>query len=354
MRPLATTTTTTTASAVGISKLGRPQLNGIASSKTKTELNPVNEESNAYPRKSFVRRFGVANKLQIKTLPRLINKNPLKPAQLVVNQASSSHDVRRIDETMDISKGTAMNVTKPVIDAGNGENAMDRSLIRSNTFVCDAPSTTDTITQPSSVAQQLNKERTSKRSLSPIPGGPMNSAKRKLMQVSTHNQNIMSANGMPMNSTPRRSISYSDARKANLTFFGNAKSVDFNEPQVGQLQMYTFDNVTFEQSNHFAPDAAKLGSGSSATMQCNRVFDLTQTVQQNDTFYPENRNAIQIEKLDGNAAEHELRKTEDATKLLSANDADANLKKTIIGECMFNCASFIILYLYSLFFRFFS
>lgn len=353
MRPLAPTTTTTSSS----SALGRPQLNAIASSKAKTELNPVSEESNAYPRKTFVRRFGVANKLQIKSMPRLINKNPLKPSQLVANPvSSSSHDARRINETMDITKGTAMNATKPVIDAKNGDSAviaMDRSLIRSNTFVCDPPSTNDTITQSTSAAQQPNKERTSKRSLSPIPGEPMNSAKRKLMQLSTDNQNIMAANGMPLNSTPRRSISYSDARKANLTFFGSAKSVDFNEPHGDQVPAYTFDNVTFEQSQHFAPDAAKLGSGSSATMHGNRVFDLTQTVQQNDTFYPENRNATQ--KLDGNAAEHEPRKTEDATKVFSANDADANLTKTISGECLVNCASFIILYLYSRFFSgFFS
>ncbi|XP_055300167.1 uncharacterized protein LOC129567373 isoform X2 [Sitodiplosis mosellana] len=265
-------------------------------------------------------------------MPRLINKNPLKPSQLVANQVSSQHDLRRINETMELTNGAAMNVTKPVIDAKNGvtDDTMDRGLIRSNTFVCDAPSSNDTITQTTNTVQQLNKERTSKRSLSPIPGEPMNAAKRKLMQVSTDSQNIMSANLMPLNSTPRRSISYADARKANLAFFGDAKSVDFNEPQADQLQTFTFDNATFEQSNHFTPDAAKLGSASSATMQGNRVFDLTQTVQQNDTFYPENGNATLT--LDVNAAEHELLKTGDVTKVFSANDADANLTKTLIVE----------------------
>lgn len=335
--------------------------------KTKIELNSVSDESNAYPRKSFVRRFGVANKLQIKTLPRLINKNPLKPTQLMAKQVSSRNHVRTINETIELTKGTAMNVTKPVINTKNGgsdDDAMDRTLIRSNTFVCDAddgaqentlsithnipaPSLNDTINQTN---VQLNKERTSKRSLSPIPGEPMNSAKRKLMQTSTNDrQNIMSA-AMPLNSTPRRSIPYADARKANLPFF-SAKSVDFKEPQVDHCkQTFTFDNnQTFEQSNHFTPDAAKLGSASSATMQGNRVFDLTQTVQQNDTFYPENRNVTQT--LDVNAVEHEL-KTGDATKTLSVNDADGNLTKTIIGECV--CLLIhLLLCLYLLFVLFF-
>lgn len=313
----------------------RPQPNGTAP-KIKTELNAVSEETNSYPRKTFVRRFGVANKLQIKTLPRLINKNPLKSSQL--NQVSSQHNVRRINETIELTKGTAMNVTKPVIEVKNGDdaNAMDRTLIRSNTFVCDdgngseeklstthniPTASNDTINQ---TTVQLNKERTSKRSLSPIPGETMNAAKRKLMQVSTDSPNIM-----PLNSTPRRSISYSDARKANLTFFG-AKSVDFNEPQVDHSkQTLTFDNTTFEQSNYFAPDAAKLGSASSATMQANRVYDLTQMAQPNDTFYPENRNTTLT--LDTNAAEHEL-KTGDATKTFNVNETDGNLTKTNNGE----------------------
>lgn len=314
-------------------------------SKTKTQLNSVNEEStSAYPRKTFVRRFGVANKLQIKTLPRLINKNPLKQSQLAGNQVSSNqNNVHIINETIELTKGTAMNLTKPVIESKNGgdDDTMDRALIRSNTFVCDAndgvpeklsithnipASSNDTINQ---INGQLNKERTSKRSLSPIPGEPMNAAKRKLMQMSIDSQNVMSA-PMPLNSTPRKSISYADARKANLTFFG-AKSMNFNDPQMDLLQTFTFDNTTFEQNNHFTPDAAKLGSASSATMQGNRVFDLTQTAQQNDTFYPENRNTTQT--LDANAAEHQL-KTGDATKTLSVNDADGNLTKTIIGECI--------------------
>lgn len=231
-----------------------------------------------------------------------------------------------------------MNITKPVIIStmSSIDTAIDRSLTRSNTFVCDAvddqqakllsithniQTSNDTVNQTSVL---LNKERTFKRSLSPIPGDSMNAAKRKLVHMSTDSK-IMPAI-MPLNSTPRRSISYSDARKANLTFFG-AKSVDFNEPQMDQPQTFTFDNITLEQSKNFAPDATKLGS---ASMQGNRVLDLTQTVAQNDTFYPENRNATQT--LDANAAEHEL-KNGDATKSASSvNDADGNLTKTITGK----------------------
>lgn len=318
-------------------------------------------ESKVAPRKTFIRRFGVANKVQVKALPRLLSKNPLKPSQLsVANEATSPNDNVRctVNETIVVSRNAvAMNVTKPVIDSKPIDATMNCALTRSNTFVCDevddtqvkllsvthnvnAPQSNDTMNQAN---YQLCKERTFKRSLSPIPGETMNSAKRKLMQVSS-GETVLS--GPMLNSTPRRSISYSDARKANLAFF-SAKSVDFSEPQMDQMQTFTFDSITFEQSTSFAPDAAnaKLGSGGivSSTMHSNRMFDLTQTVEQNDAFYPENRNITST--LDANAAEHEL-KNGDATKsnasaaAVSAAAAamgnnDANLTKTIAGE--FNC-----------------
>lgn len=332
-------------STLGIPKLARPQVYGLtAPSKINPNPNPTIAEaapfqSNVYPRKTFLRRFGAANKVQLTSMPRLINNNSLKPSHIFPNTVSSSNNVRVVNETMDISNGAAMNATKPVIEPIDA--SMDRSLTRSNTFVCEQVddqqakllsvthniSANDTINQTANV--QLNKERTFKRSLSPIPGEAMNSAKRKLVQVTAGQKMIPG----PLISTPRRSISYSDARKANLTFFG-AKSIDFNEPQVNQLQTFSFDN-TFEQSNNFAPDATKLGSASSATMQGNRVFDLTQTVQQNDTFYPETRNATHI--LDANAAERGI-KNGDAMKAAmavnssGANDVDGNLTKTITGE----------------------
>lgn len=355
----------------------RPQTNGIVLKTHRTsfkpEAKPISEEipSNSFPRKTLLRRFGAANKVQIKTIPRLRNTNPLRTSQLLPSQ----NDGRIINETMELSKGTAMNVTKPVIASEKNNDAnMDRSLIRSNTFVCDDTqtklSTTHNIPMASSSPQpsdtinqtnlQLNKERTFKRSLSPIPGEPMNSAKRKLMQVSASSssttslagQNVMSVpHMMPMNSTPRRSITYADTRKSNLTFFG-AKSVDFSGPQVDQLQTFTFDNTTFEQNNHFSPDAIKLGSPMNAAMHNNnRVFDLTQTVEQNDTFYPETKNCNLTQTLDSNAAEHE-RKTEDSNKpnittTICTNDTDGNLTKNIIGKYSVffsKCASLIFFF----------
>ncbi|XP_031624404.1 uncharacterized protein LOC116341438 isoform X2 [Contarinia nasturtii] len=332
-----------TRQSIGISKLARPQVNGI-SSKTRTsfkpEANPIISEeipSNSFPRKSLLHRFGVANKVQIKTIPRFRNTNPQRTSQLLPSQ----NNVRIINETMELTRGTAMNVTKPVIESEKNNDAiMDRTLIRSNTFVCDDAQAKLSIThdipmasipsssQPNDTINQtnlqLNKERTFKRSLSPIPGEPMNSAKRKLMQVSSSSSSLSSSSAagqkvmsvthvMPMNSTPRRSITHSDARKSNLTFFGR-KSVDFSESQVDQLQTFTFDNTTFEQSNHFAPDATKLDSATNATMHSNnRVFDLTQTVEQNDAFYPETKNCNVTLTLDSNAAEHEL-KNDDSNK----------------------------------------
>lgn len=269
------------------------------------------------PRKTILRRFGAVSK----GLPRL-----LKPPQLVANKVSQANDA--INETIELYKGAAMNITKPVIELDAA--AMDRSLTRSNTFVCDTVdvsqakllSITHNVNAPAANETVLvSKERSSKRSLSPIPGELMNAAKRKLMQL---------ANQKPVaiqNSTPRRSISYSDARKANLTFLGS-KSPNFNDPQVEQMQTFTLDGSAMEQTKNFAPDAAKLGSASSSAMQANRVFDLTQTVEQHDAFYPDNRHATQT--LDANAAEHEL-KNSDATI------NDGNLRKTITGK--FNCAS---------------
>lgn len=294
--------------------------------------------------------------MQIKGLPRLLSKAPLKASQFVANKvAAAPNDARTTaNETIELTQDAAMNVTKPVINAQSTDATMDRSLTRSNTFVCDtvddtqvkllsithnvnAPSApNDTINQANLQQMQLNKERTFKRSLSPIPGETMNSAKRKLMQVSGDQTMTMA----PMlNSTPRRSISYSDARRANLTFF-NGKCGDLtSDLHIDQLQTFTFDNNTFEQSNNFAADAMQLGKAASSTMQSNRVFNLTQTVQQNavDSFYPENnRNANQT--LDANVAEHE-RKNGDASKTnalhtnYNGHDAnDGNLTKTISGK----------------------
>lgn len=350
----------------------RPQLNGIASKNTDesnsttttTTITTVTSsstqakgafESTAVPRKTILRRFGVANKVQIKTLPRLLSKAPLKASQFVANKvAAAPNDVRTTsNETIELTRDAAMNVTKPVINAQNTDATMDRSLTRSNTFVCDTvddtqvkllsithnvnapPAPNDTINHTNQQQMQLNKERTFKRSLSPIPGETTNSAKRKLMQVSADQTMMM---GPLVNSTPRRSISYSDARKANLAFFNGTSDL-----HIDQLQTFTFDNNTFEQSNNFAADATQLGKAASSTMQSNRMFNLTQTVQQNggggaDSFYPENRNANQT--LDANVAEHE-RKNGDASKTNTlhtnyyVHDAnDGNLSKTINGKFM--------------------
>lgn len=327
---------------LAISKFAQPQAGGITS-KCKTEANPTLVESNAQPRKTILRRFGAANKLPTKTLPRLLNKNQVKSSQLM----SSKNDARAINETIEVPRGTALNMTRPVIESDMScYAAMDNGLIRSNTFVCDGdddkqvkPSTHDVPSTASSSSSndtinqanvQLNKERTFKRSLSPIPGEPINSAKRKLMQIPAAGQRVMSAS-MPTNSTPRRSISCADARNANLTFFG-AKSINSNEPQVDRLATFIFDgNTTYEQSKHYAPDASKLGSSAlNATMHCNRMFDITQTVQQNMAFYPEKLNATQT--LDANNAAELERKNGDAMKSNTttsncANESDANLTK---------------------------
>lgn len=260
------------------------------------------------------------------------------------------------NETIELTNGAAMNVTKPVVNGKSAiDTCMDRSLTRSNTFVCETVDDTqakllsithninashapaDTMSQ----AQQpnhLNKERTSKRSLSPIPGEPVNSAKRKLVHMPT---NRKVTPGAMINSTPRRSMSHKDSRhQANLTFF-SAKSEDLSS--VEHLQTFILDNSninanTFEQSNNFAPDAAvQLSRVANAPMHGNRVFDLTQTVehQPNDTFYPENNRTIATAAAyDANAAEHELTDDGDAFNPNHLNDGgDGNLGKTITGEC---------------------
>lgn len=310
-------------------------------------------QSNTLPRKSFLCRFGAANKIQINGLPQMLSKNPLKSSsQTAISKFSTkTDDARAANETIELTKGTAMNITKPVINATNTiDTSMDRSLTRSNTFVYEtvddtqtqllsithnihAPQSNDTMSQAAHKQQSqqqqqnhLNKERTFKRSLSPIPGESMNSAKRKPMHVSANRKVTPSS---MINSTPRRSMSHSDSRNpSNRTFFGT-KSEDLSG--VDHLQTFTFDNNIFEQSNNFAPDATvQLSRMANATMHGNRVFDLTQTVEQqlNDTFYPENRTITTAH--DVNAAEHELANNGDA---LNPNDGgDENLGKTITGE----------------------
>lgn len=317
-------------------------------------------QSDTLPRKSFLCRFGAANKVKINGLPRILSKNPLKStSQIAVSKLSTKHDetTRAANETIELTKGTAMNITKPVIiDAKNtnDDTSMDRSLTRSNTFVYEtvddtqtkllsithninAPQSSDKMSQAHKQQQQqqnhLNKERTFKRSLSPIPGESMNSAKRKPVHVSGTRKVT------PVNSTPRRSMSHSDSRNpSNLTFFG-AKSEDLSG--VDHMQTFIFDNNTFEQSNNFAPDATvQLSRVANASMHGNRVFDLTQTVEQqqqqqqqkqlsNDTFYPENRTITTAH--DVNAAEHGLANNDGD----ALNSNDENLGKTITGE--FNC-----------------
>lgn len=312
-------------------------------------------QSDPLPRKSFLCRFGAANKVKINGLPRILSKNPLKSSSQIAASkfsAKNGETARAANETIELTKGTAMNITKPVIiDAKNtNETSMDRSITRSNTFVYEtvddkqakllsvthninAPQSNDTMSQAHQQQQKsLNKERTFKRSLSPIPGEPMNSAKRKPGHMSNGGNSRKMTPPM-LNSTPRRSMSHSDSRNpSNLTFFG-AKNEDLSG--VDQMQTFVFDNNTFEQSNNFAPDATvQLSRVANATMHGNRVFDLTQTVEQqqhqqqrpNDTFYPENRTITTAH--DVNAAEHGLARNDGDA--LPSNDE--NLGKTITGE----------------------
>ena len=307
------------------------------------------------PRKSFLCRFGAANKVQISGLPRIFSKNPLKSSS---SQIAKNDDARSANETIELTKGAAMNLTKPVISVKNTtDTSMDRSLTRSNTFVYETvddtqakllsithninvPQSNDTMSQahkqqPQQQQNHLNKERTFKRSLSPIPGESMNSAKRKPVHMSATNRKVTP--GSMINSTPRRSATQSDSKhQSNLTFFGT-KSEDLSS--VDHMQTFTFDNNMFEQSNNFAPDATvQLSRVANATMHGNRVFDLTQTVEQqlNDTFYPENRKITKPTPAhDVNAAEHELTNDGDAFNPSNVNDGgmgDGNLTKTITGE----------------------
>lgn len=313
-------------------------------------------QSDPLPRKSFLCRFGAANKVKINGLPRILTKNPLKSSGSKF-PAKNGETARAANETIELTKGTAMNITKPVIiDAKNtNETSMDRSITRSNTFVYEtvddkqakllsvthninATQSNDTMSQAHHHQQQitLNKERTFKRSLSPIPGEPMNSAKRKPGHVSNGSGNSRKMTPPMLNSTPRRNMSHSDSRnQSNLTFFGGTKNEDLSG--VDHMQTFVFDNNTFEQSNNFAPDATvQLSRVANATMHGHRVFDLTQTVEQqqhqrpNDTFYPENRTITTAH--DVNAAEHGLARN-DGGDAFNANDE--NLGKTITGE--FNC-----------------
>lgn len=202
-----------------------------------------------------------------------------------------------MNETVDLNRTPAMDATKTL----NDNNNMSQSLMRSNTFVCDenddAQKKLLSVTHNVSIdtttnAATLNKERTFKRSLSPIPGDTMNAAKRKSVQ-SILDRKVMS--GPILNSTPRQSLMNSDVTtNIQFPFFSAHKSRDDigaateSQLMMENLQKFSLENTmaAYESAKNFVPDAVKSNGASNATMHNqHRTFDLTQTIVQSDTIH---------------------------------------------------------------------
>lgn len=283
-----------------------------------------------------------------------------KPSQLTVYNKVHENGQQEMDGTFDLSKPiAAMNITKTIIEAQiTNDTAMDRSLTRSNTFVCDAAddsqekllSVTHNVNKLSSNdvlnqdKQQQNKERTSKRSLSPIPNDAMNAAKRKSIQ-SIVDGKIHS--GPLLVSTPRQ-FNGPDTANTNFSFFGTTQKIDTEKQQT-----FTLDNTVaqYEKSNNLAPDAVKLNAATKPTKQCNRMYDLMQTVVLADDLATEKCNTTQIlitNSMDSDANVEDGTITKSNALNNTKND-DANLTKTILGK--FNSMFLYALLMFTFFFK---
>lgn len=310
----------------------------------------------AYPHKTILRRFGAANKIKINHLPLYMQEQQRQHQQLP-NRISAELNINEIGN---LNQTTAMDATKTLIKNNDTDATMSQCLTRSNTFVCDGIDAAQTkllsVTHNVSIdttlqshshqdnnKYQLNKERTFKRSLSPIPGETMNAAKRKSVQ-SILDRKVMS--GPILNSTPHNSKTFADGK---LPFFSAHSTMmatgDMDASHMENQQTFAMENtmVVFNNNNDclankFVPDAVESNDASNSTMQNNnprRAFDLTQTVY-GMADMPNSTQTI------GNctvATDHDAKFIDDGTFSSSpcvsnkSKTDDGDLTKTINGKC---------------------
>lgn len=172
--------------------------------------------------------------------------------------------------------------------------AIDRCLTRSGTFVCETGDDTQTkllslthnINSPTSTAVAAAatvavanevipnslKERTFKRSLSPIYGELMSMAKRKSMQMSINQTGVVSSIGPSLISTPRVS---------------NEQSIQFFTARNASDDIRALSNITELENTMMFMDQS----------QSTRLVDVTRTLNANDANENSGKIAKHLKKL---------------------------------------------------------
>lgn len=246
---------------IPVSRLIRPSF-GI----TTTTSCPANQVTQIQ-RKTLIRRIvnsGNNNKCaQPNSLPKQI-----------VNQAMESKESCLNDEGVCLLNGT-----KTLHTADSTASA----LTRSGTFVCDSTdgvqakllSVTHNINSPTPEVNQ--RERTFKRSLSPIYGETMNAAKRKSLQKISINRQKMS--GPMLISTPRASL----GNEIDLPYFTAQKSASNNDRNI---ETFSLDNTMALLDKDFRPSISNCILTSTAhttnELEISQIGKNSSTVNEND------------------------------------------------------------------------
>lgn len=276
-------------------------------------------------RKTLLRRLGdAANKFVNVGCSVTASTNEQQPlsqksainGQININNNSVPNEP--VKRTLDVTK---------TIDTGD---TMDRCLTRSSTFVCDTGdetqvkllSVTHNIGTPTPPNEVNQKERTFKRSLSPIYGDSTNMAKRKSLQMVS---SLDQSRAEPfLISTPRNN-------EQKYQFFP-AKNSDGKKLETSAQQ--DLNTFTLDDTMHaFLPNSTKSNGVLSSTIHKNRLLDFTQTInstvksndgENNLNEHVENQNITKLlcmTQMEGDGCDN------DGTLIASDHEQDENIDK---------------------------
>lgn len=249
----------------------------VASIKPATNENNVRGAAQVshIQRNTFLRRLNAETKYVSSDADS--NQTTIKPPPLSTlpngRTMSAETKTNTIDRPLNVtetisSKSDDINSETVVV----ASSAIDRCLTRSGTFVCEPSDETQakllslthninspTTTVPNEANQNTSKERTNKRSLSPIYGELMNMAKRKSTQLSNQ-MGVVTSTGPSLISTPRGGIS-----EQNIPLF-TARNTLANFTELENTMMF------MDQSHAM----------SSTAMQSTHLIDVVRTSHANN------------------------------------------------------------------------
>lgn len=221
------------------------------------------------------------SQMQRKTMLRRMNSNN--------NKAQLTNQVPKVTATENDKRTTAAAVCETTVTVKGefarghdqeqprvGDLNATNTLIRSGTFVCE--SSDETQAKLLSLTHNINtpptelKERTYKRSLSPIYA---ETAKRKHLQkisVEFGGDKNRKANGPMLISTPRLSI----GNERNLPFFTGQKA---NREAKAYAESPTMDNTILMMENDYAPSPAGVES---SRVTASQMFNIPESPPRDD------------------------------------------------------------------------